>query len=249
MSAAVELYWLPLGAGGHCVRLNGVVYEALAARIERRTPSALYHSALIVRLTDVPYAIEMTPVRDGRGVERGVVAEGAVGTRWTARLRLLRYEIRRWRNGVIPDAEEAVNSPRVLTREPAIARRVLELVPQVPTPVWGRDELGTGEMWKSHLGRPGYEILHGGGHLAGYRHPVRGRAARSPPDIPPDHLHSPDPPIPGSGRRPDVGREATGRAGDPRPHRPRPSLRRAHTDRQCGFRRMCGEARRPTVGS
>ena len=28
----VHLYWLPLGAGGHSVRLNGRVYEALAAR-------------------------------------------------------------------------------------------------------------------------------------------------------------------------------------------------------------------------
>ncbi len=27
----VDLYWLPLGAGGHSVRLNGRVYEAVAA--------------------------------------------------------------------------------------------------------------------------------------------------------------------------------------------------------------------------
>jgi hypothetical protein len=26
---------------------------------------------------------------------------------------------------------------------------VLDLVAQVPTPVWGRDELGTAEMWNS----------------------------------------------------------------------------------------------------
>ena len=30
--SAVDLYWLPLGAGGHSVRLNGRVYEAVAAR-------------------------------------------------------------------------------------------------------------------------------------------------------------------------------------------------------------------------
>ena len=29
--SAVNLYWLPLGAGGHCVRLNGRLYEAAAA--------------------------------------------------------------------------------------------------------------------------------------------------------------------------------------------------------------------------
>jgi hypothetical protein len=27
---------------------------------------------------------------------------------------------------------------------------VLDLVPQVPTPVWGRDELRTGDMWNSN---------------------------------------------------------------------------------------------------
>jgi hypothetical protein len=32
----------------------------------------------------------------------------------------------------------------------APARRVLEAVSQVPTPVWGRDELDTGEMWSSN---------------------------------------------------------------------------------------------------
>ena len=31
----VDLYWLPLGAGGHFVRLNGRIYEAVAARSER----------------------------------------------------------------------------------------------------------------------------------------------------------------------------------------------------------------------
>ena len=40
--AALDLYWLPLGAGGHFVRLSGRLYEALAARLERRTPRDLY---------------------------------------------------------------------------------------------------------------------------------------------------------------------------------------------------------------
>ena len=63
---AVDLYWLPLGAGGRFVRRNGVIYEALAA----------------------------------------------VGTRWAGGSRFLRYGIRRWRDGSIPDADEAVDSPR-----------------------------------------------------------------------------------------------------------------------------------------
>jgi hypothetical protein len=31
LGARVDLYWLPLGAGGRFVRLNGKAYEALAA--------------------------------------------------------------------------------------------------------------------------------------------------------------------------------------------------------------------------
>ena len=34
----VDLYWLPLGAGGHSVRLNGKVYEAVASRFAGRPP-------------------------------------------------------------------------------------------------------------------------------------------------------------------------------------------------------------------
>ena len=48
----VDLYWLPLGAGGHSVRLNGRVYEAVAARLERRPPCDLYHSALEVHVPE-----------------------------------------------------------------------------------------------------------------------------------------------------------------------------------------------------
>ena len=94
--------------------------------------------------------IEMTPVPDGNGALRGVVAEGAVGSRLARSLRIFRYENRRWRDGTISDAGEAVDSPRRLTDDPALARRVLELVPDAPTPVWGRDELETGDMWNSN---------------------------------------------------------------------------------------------------
>ena len=66
------------------------------------------------------------------------------------RLRVFRYEVRRWRDGVIADADEAVASPRRLSGDPLQAHRLLELVGSLPTPVWGRDELGTGEMWNSN---------------------------------------------------------------------------------------------------
>jgi hypothetical protein len=41
----ITLYWLPLGAGGHCVRLNGRLFEALVACHEHRPVRDLYHSA------------------------------------------------------------------------------------------------------------------------------------------------------------------------------------------------------------
>jgi hypothetical protein len=52
--------------------------------------------------------------------------------------------------GTIPDVAEAVESPRRVSDDVDCARRLLELVPQVPTPAWGRDELRTGEMWNSN---------------------------------------------------------------------------------------------------
>jgi hypothetical protein len=149
-TAAVDLYWLPLGAGGHVVKVCGRIYEALAARVERRPAVDLYHSALQIHVPEGTYVIEQTPVPDLSGSERGVVAGGAVGSRWAGRFRIFRYEIRLWLGGHIPDVAEAVESPRRLAGDEACARRVLNLVAQVPTPVWGRDELGTGEMWNSN---------------------------------------------------------------------------------------------------
>ena len=148
--SAVDLYWLPLGAGGHFVRFNGRAYEAVAARMARRPARDLYHSALEVRLDSERFVIEMAPIFDAPPEQRGVVAEGPVGARWAGRFRLFRYGIRQWRDGRIPDIGEAVDSPHRLSNQPAISRRVLDLVPRVPTPVWGRDELQTGDMWNSN---------------------------------------------------------------------------------------------------
>src|SRR6476619_5085228 len=148
--SSVDLYWLPLGAGGHSVRLNGRVFEAVAARLQRRSPCDLYHSALVVRAPAGRFVIEQAPVRDGNGGERGVVAHGAVGSRRAGRFRIFRYEVRRWRDGVIPDIGEAVDSPRLLTGDAALGRRLLDLVPAVPPLVWGRDECAAGEMWNSN---------------------------------------------------------------------------------------------------
>ena len=148
-NASIDLYWLPLGAGGHSVRLNGMAFEAIAALLERRERRDLYHSALEVRVDGRRFVIEQAPAW-GAGGARGVVAEGAVGARAAGRLRLFRYEVRRWSDGVIPDVDEAVASPQRLSDDPGRAQRLLELVPSVPTPVWGRDELAAGEMWNSN---------------------------------------------------------------------------------------------------
>jgi hypothetical protein len=171
----VDLYWLPLGAGGHSVRLNGRVFEAVAALLERRSRCDLYHSALVVRVPEGRFVIEQAPIRDSNGIERGVVAHGAVGSRLAGRFRIFRYEVRRWRDGVIPDIGEAVESPQQLTRDPLLAQHVLDLVPAVPTLVWGRDESQAGEMWNSNS-LISWLIARSGLHVESVRPPAGGRA-------------------------------------------------------------------------
>jgi hypothetical protein len=147
---SIELFWLPLGAGGHCVKHNGRVYEAIVAWRERRPRADLYHSALEVRTDGTRYAIEMTPVRRNAPAGRGVVVVGDVGARGAGRIALFRYEVHCWRDGVIPDVAEAVDSPRRLSEDADCVARILDVLPQLPTPVWGLDELRAGEMWNSN---------------------------------------------------------------------------------------------------
>jgi hypothetical protein len=170
----VELFWLPLGAGGHSVRVNGRVFEAVVARRERRPPCDLYHSALEVHVPEARFVIEMAPIPRG-GDDRGAVVEGAVGSRWARRFRIFRYEVRRWRDGVIPDAGEAVESPQRLTSDALLAQRVLDLVPAVPALVWGRDEARAGEMWNSNS-LISWLIVRSGLAIDSVRLPAGGRA-------------------------------------------------------------------------
>ena len=149
-AARVMLHWLPLGAGGHSVRWNGRIFEALVARHQHRAVRDLYHCALEVHIGADRFVIEMTPVWSGEAADRGVMREGPVGSPWLGHLALFRYEVRCWRNGVIPDLEEAVGSGVRVGQDLARARHLLELVPQVPALTWGRDELHTGEMWNSN---------------------------------------------------------------------------------------------------
>ena len=73
-----------------------------------------------------------------------------VGARRLGRWRLFRYEVRCSAYGVIPDAAEAVDSPVRVPSDAARARRLLDLVARVSMATWGRDQLGTGEMWNSN---------------------------------------------------------------------------------------------------
>lgn len=150
-AAQVLLLWLPLAADGNpAVRRGGQAYEAVAARREHRERRNLFHSALRVRLGEDTFAVEMAPAWGAPEADRGVVAHGSVGLAWLGHSRLFRYEIRRWRGGIIPDAERAVDSPVDLGATVGQATALLALVPECPTPVWGRDHLRTGDMWNSN---------------------------------------------------------------------------------------------------
>jgi len=177
--AGVDLYWLPLGAGGWFVRSNGRVYEWLSAHRHHRPVSEIYHTGLLLRLADTSYAVEMGPVWNVSDANRGVVCEGPVGFRWLGRFRAFRYEVRCWPGGYIPDLAEAVDSPVRLTDDPARVAALLAVLEEVPALTWGRDELGTGEMWNSNsvvawaLARTGHDLetiqLPAGGRAPGWR--------------------------------------------------------------------------------
>jgi hypothetical protein len=174
-SAAADLCWIPLGAGQHVVRLSGRLFEAISARVQRRPPSDLYHSALVVLAPEGRFVIEHTPTPHTGGERRGVLLEGPVGSKLAGSFRAFRYEVRRWRDGVIPDFAEAVSSPVRVTDDPAQASQILDLVPSVPALVWGRDERHTGDMWNSNS-VISWLLACAGLDLGGIRPPSRGRA-------------------------------------------------------------------------
>jgi hypothetical protein len=147
----LDLYWIPLGAGTPVVAFSGRVYEAIHGAVRRHPRHDLYHAALVADLDGTSTIIESAPVPDDDGhVARGVVAGGAVGSRLLGRLRVFRYEVRRWPGGTIPDIGYAVASPVRISDDGDAVRAVLDLVASVPAPVWGRDELDAGDMWNSN---------------------------------------------------------------------------------------------------
>lgn len=135
--ARVQLHWLPLGAGGPSVRAN------------QRSARYIHHSALEVHLGRECFMVEMAPAWRGPAMDRGVVVEGPVGSRLLGRSPLFRYEVRRWRSGVIPGLAAEYADVQVSDRAEQ-ALRLLALVPLVPALTWGRDEARTGERWNSN---------------------------------------------------------------------------------------------------
>jgi hypothetical protein len=73
------------------------------------------------------------------------------------------------------DIVHAMGDPVHLSDDPAVARRMLALVPGVPTPVWGRDELRTGDMWNSNS-LTSWLIILAGLDIAAVHPPAGGRA-------------------------------------------------------------------------
>lgn len=150
--ARADLFWIPLGAGGTgFVSMNGRVYEWWKARSDHRQALNLYHTALQLHGAEGHFVLETmwpSPPEDPRS--RGVVFQGAVGAVWLARCPWFRYEVRRWPNGVLPDAGKAVGGPQTVTTDPEQVQRILRLAESVPDLIWGRDQKSAGEMWNSN---------------------------------------------------------------------------------------------------
>jgi hypothetical protein len=130
----------------------------------------------LVQLPEGSFVIENCwPIPDTGRAARGVVVQGPVASRRMARWRVFRYEVRRWRDGIIADVDAAVASPQLLSDDPDVARRLLELVGSLPRPVWGRDELRTGEMWNSNS-VTAWLLARSGLPMEAIRPPAGGRA-------------------------------------------------------------------------
>jgi hypothetical protein len=145
----VTVHWIPLGADGHVVARCGRAYEAVAARRSHRAPARLVHAGLTVGVDGHRYVIEQAPAWGAPAKERGVVVTGPVGLRVLGRMPLFRYEVRCWRDGMIPDLRCAIAHDTISDDEPT-ARRLVDLTPWVPDYTWGRRAPGTDEMWNSN---------------------------------------------------------------------------------------------------
>ena len=158
-------HWIPLGAGGHSVRVNGIVCEVISSLIQRRPRQRL------PRRPGDPRPERTVRDRDDTGPERArlerVSWRGGSRDAIGRSTRILRYESAGDPTASSPTWGDAVASPVRISDDPPwhSASWGCSLDAE---PTWGRDELGTGEMWTcnsvmsgSHprLGLPGRDRL------------------------------------------------------------------------------------------
>lgn len=148
--ARAELWWIPVGAGGHVTRHTSRWWELFQAHRDHRSPQPLFHTALEIFVDETRYLIEMTPAWGQPAGPRGVIITGPVGLRSLGKWRIFRYEVRCWPHGVLPDKTYAVESPvpLQLTRDQALG--LLRRISSLPCHVWGKDSFGIGDMWNSN---------------------------------------------------------------------------------------------------
>ena len=146
----MDLWWLPVGAGGHVVVHTSRWWELIVVRREHRRPEPLFHAALEVFVDSRRYVIEMTPAWGQPRADRGVAVTGPVGLRPLGRLRAFRYEVRAWRDGILPDRASAVGPPVTIRLDAARARALRDDVSRVPALTWGRRVPEADDMWNSN---------------------------------------------------------------------------------------------------
>ncbi|MCH8565092.1 hypothetical protein LTH96_04990 [Nesterenkonia sp. LB17] len=146
----LDLWWIPVGAGGHVVVHTSRWWESLRALRARRRACRLFHAALEVFDGTSKYVIEMTPVWGQPSGPRGVVGQGPVGIRWLGASRFFRYEIRCWKGGSIPDRDWAIGPPVRFLLAPGEVDALIGRIPTTPQLTWGRDIYGIGDMWNSN---------------------------------------------------------------------------------------------------
>jgi hypothetical protein len=132
------------------VRAGGRAFEGLNGMIHRRRALDVYHAAIEVQVPEGRYAVELAPAAGPGSGGEGVIGEGPVGSRRAGRFRVFRYELRCRLGGSIPDLDQAVGGPTRVVEGEQDSRRLIESLPEMPLPTWGRDELETGEMWTSN---------------------------------------------------------------------------------------------------
>jgi len=144
------LWWIPVGAGSRVVPYTSRLWERAEALVNRRRPRALFHAALEIVTGDERFLVEMAPAWGVPAPVRGVVATGPVALTTLGRSHFFRYEVRSWKDGVLPDREWAVGGPRRIELSGSQAEEMLQAVPRVPRLIWGRRTRGSREMWNSN---------------------------------------------------------------------------------------------------